>query len=81
MKNESPMLLLTINNSIGNKNKHMVISELIELFEKKENFSTIENYAIDKIQTEATPQEIEFFTNKYNIPKVNLDYILSIKPY
>lgn len=81
MKEEYPMLLATVNNSIGDRNKHMKINELIKLFDVQEELTNIQKYAIDMIQTEATDQEINFFVNKYNIFQEKLNHILSIKPY
>lgn len=75
------MLLATINNSIGNINNHMTIQGLVDLFKKKRNYSNMEEYAIDMIQTEALPQEIEWFKDEYNISQTDIDYILSVKVY
>lgn len=75
------MLLSTINNSIGNKNNHLTIQELVSLFQKKDSYSDIEEYAIDIIQTEALPQEIEWFKDEYNISQSDINYILSVPIY
>ncbi len=42
----SPMLLATINNSIGNKNNHVSLEYLIDLFMKKKttDLSNIDKY-------------------------------------
>lgn len=78
------MLLCTINCSIGDKSKHFNADDICDLFlhiKEKNNLDIFEKYAIDIIQTEAMPQELEFFKNHYNIPQENIDYVLSIKPY
>ena len=53
-----PMLLLTVNNSIGNKKKHLTVENLCQLFNKEQNFSNAEKYALDTIKTEASPKEL-----------------------
>ena len=82
---ELPMLLSTINCSIGNEANHLTIDDLCDLFlnikEKECKLSTLEKYAICTMQDEALPQEFEFFKQKYNIPQENIDYVLSLKPY
>ncbi len=79
----SPMLLATINNSIGNKNNHVSLKYLIDLFMKKKttNLSNIDKYIIGTIQQEALEQEIEWFSQDYHIPMENIRYVLSINPY
>lgn len=77
-----PMLLLTINNSIGNKSKHFTIASLVELFEKQyENYTNLDKYAIDTIQTEASKSELMNFVEKFNISPDKVKYVLSINPY
>ncbi|WQW64668.1 hypothetical protein KVL31_05120 [Helicobacter pylori] len=79
----APMLLATINNSIGNKNNHVKLEYLIELFMKKKttNLSDIDKYIIGTIQQEALKQEIEWFSQDYHIPMENIQHVLSISPY
>ena len=48
----TPMLLSTVNNSIGDKNLHFTVDKLLELFNKKcSEFTELEKYAVDTIQT------------------------------
>lgn len=76
------MLLLTVNNSIGNKNNHFTVEELINLFDKKQkDFTNREKYSVDVIQTEADAFEINNFVEKHKISKEKVDYILSCKPF
>ncbi|MEJ8599344.1 hypothetical protein MMN18_01180 [Helicobacter pylori] len=79
----SPMLLATINNSIRNKNNHVSLEYLIDLFMKKKttDLSNIDKYIIGTIQQEALDQEIEWFSQDYHIPMENIQYALSINPY
>lgn len=82
--NESylPMLLLTVNNSIGDISKHFTSKKLIELFNKKSNtFNDLDKYAVETIQTEATKQEIANFKKLYNINSEKINYLLSCNPY
>jgi len=76
-----PMLLLTVNNSIGNKKNHLTIESLCQLFSKSSNFSNVEKYALDTIKTEATPQELSWFSNDYHIPLSKLKHVLSTDLY
>ena len=77
-----PMLLLTINNSIGNKSKHFTSDKLVELFDKKYNeYSTLDKYAIDTIQTEASDIELNNFIKKFNISADKVKYVLSVNLY
>lgn len=77
-----PMLLLTINNSIGNKEKHFTTDSLIKLFNKKlDEYSNLDKYAVDTIQSEASKTELENFTKKFNISIDKVKYVLSINPY
>lgn len=77
-----PMLLLTVNNSIGNKSKHFTIDSLLQLFSKKlEDYSNLDKYAVDTIQTEASQIEIDNFIKKFNISANKMKYVLSINPY
>ena len=80
-----PPLLLTINCSIGDKNRHLSVEGLCDLLlhikDKENHLTQIERYAITMIKEEALPQEIEWFKQRYNIPQENIDYALSIKPY
>jgi len=75
------MLLLTVNNSIGNKKNHLTIESLCQLFSKSSNFSNVEKYALDTIKTEATPQELSWFSNDYHIPLSKLKHVLSTDLY
>ncbi|EFX42148.1 hypothetical protein HSUHS5_0413 [Helicobacter suis HS5] len=79
----APMLLATINNSIGNKDKHVSLEYLIGLFmdKKTTNLSNTDKYIIGTIQTEALEQEIEWFSQDYHIPMENILHVLSINPY
>jgi hypothetical protein len=76
-----PMLLLTVNNSIGNKKKHFTIEALCQLFNKNKDFSNVEKYALDTIKTEATQDEISWFSKDYHIPLSKVKYVLSINLY
>jgi hypothetical protein len=77
-----PMLLLTVNNSIGNKSKHFTINRLIQLFSKKvEQYSNLDKYAVDTIQTEATQTELNNFIKNFNIATDKVKYVLSVNPY
>lgn len=76
-----PMLLLTVNNSIGNKKNHLTIDALCQLFTKKSDFSNLEKYALDTIKTEATEQEIAWFSQDYHIPLTTLKHVLSTDLY
>ena len=73
-----PMLLLTVNNSIGNKKKHFTIESLCQLFNKEQDFSSVEKYALDTIKTEASPEELSWFSKDYHIPLSKMKYVLSI---
>ena len=78
----TPMLLSTVNNSIGDKNLHFTVDKLLELFNKKcSEFTELEKYAVDTIQTEATTYEINSFNNYFHINSKNIDYLLSCQPY
>ncbi len=77
-----PMLLLTVNNSIGNKAKHFTNTSLVELFNKKfEEYSNLDKYAIDTIQSEASKAELNNFIKKFNISTDKVKYVLSVNPY
>jgi len=76
------MLLLTVNNSIGNIKNHFTVESLCQLFNKTDKFSNHEKYALDIIKTEATQEELEWFSNEYNITLSKIEYILSLDiPY
>ena len=75
------MLLLTVNNSIGNKKNHLTVQSLYQLFNKNSNFSNVEKYALDTIKTEATQEEILWFSQDYNIPLSKLKHVLSTNLY
>ena len=77
----SPILLSTINNSIGNKKNHITVQDLCNLFNGKKVFNDLDKYVIDTIQTEATEDELANFKKSYHIPSKNIEYILSINPY
>lgn len=78
----NPMLLSTINSSIGDKKLHFTVEKLLSLFNKEYNaFTELEKYAIEIIQTEATIQEINNFKKNFKINSENIDYLLSCKPY
>ena len=77
-----PMLLLTVNNSIGNKSKHFTVNSLIQLFNKKlEEYTNLDKYAVDTIQTEASKTEFNNFIKKFNISSDKVNYVLSVNPY
>ena len=77
----SPLLLSTINNSIGNKKNHFTVEDLCVLFNEKSTYTDLDKYVIDTIQTEATKDELENFKNTYHIPSNKIKYVLSINPY
>ena len=78
----TPMLLSTINNSIGDKNSHFTVDKLLELFNKKCNeFTELEKYAVDTIQTEVTSYELDSFKKYFHINSKSIDYLLSCQPY
>jgi len=76
-----PMLLLTVNNSIGNKKNHLTVEALCQLFNKNSNYSNVEKYALDTIKTEATEEEISWFSKDYHIPLSTLKHVLSTDLY
>ena len=76
-----PMLLLTVNNSIGNKKKHFTIDNLCQLFNKKQNFTNVEKYALDTINTEASTEELSWFSKDYHIPLSKIKHVLSSNFY
>ncbi|WP_188109430.1 hypothetical protein [Sulfurimonas indica] len=76
-----PMLLLTVNNSIDNKKKHFTIDKLCRLFNKEQNFTNVEKYALDTIKTEALPEELSWFSKDYHIPLSKIKHVLSISLY
>ncbi len=71
-----PMLLLTVNNSIGNKKKHFTVENLCQLFNKEQDFSSVEKYALDTIKIEASPEESSWFSKDYHIPLSKMKYLL-----
>lgn len=71
-----PMLLLSVNSSIGDTKTHLTEGDLVQLFYKKK-YSPIEEYAIGVIQTEASQEEINYFKEKHNIPQEVIDNVLS----
>ena len=77
----SPILLSTINNSIGNKKNHITAQDLCNLFNGKKVHNDLDKYVIDTIQTEASKDELENFKNTYHIPSSKIKYVLSINPY
>ena len=80
-KRFNPMLLLTVNNSIGDKKKHFTVDDIIRIFHKRGHFTMMQNYAVKTIQTEATKEEIEQFTQEYSIPNEDVDTLLSAPTY
>ena len=74
-----PMLVGTVNNSIGNEKNHFTAKSLKELFFKKGNFTSLDRYAIDIIQTEATKSEIDCFAKNYQILEKNISYRATCK--
>ena len=76
-----PMLLLTVNNSIGNKKKHFTVENLCQLFNKEQDFSNVEKYALDTIKTEASPEELSWFSKDYHIPLSKIKHVLSTNFY
>lgn len=76
------MLWLTVNNSIGNKSKHFTIKSLVQLFNKKlTDYSNLDKYAVDIIQTEASKAELNNFIKKFYITSDKVDNVLSVDPY
>ena len=65
----TPLLLSTINNSIGNKKNHFTVEDLYILFNEKNTYSDLDKYVIDTIQTEATADELANF-------KKNLSHLI-----
>ncbi len=76
-----PMLLLTINNSIGNKKKHLTVDDLCQLFDKKQDLSNLEKYALETIKTEASSEELSWFSKDYHIPLSKIKHALSANFY
>jgi len=76
-----PMLLLTVNNSIGNRKKHFTIDNLCQLFTKEQNFTNVEKYALDTIKTEASTEELSWFSKHYHIPLSKIKHVLSSNFY
>ncbi len=76
-----PMLLLTVNNSISNKKKHFTVEDLCQLFNKEQNFSSVEKYVLDTIKTEASPEELSWFSKDYHIPLSKMKHVLSTDFY
>ncbi len=76
-----PMLLLTVNNSIGNKKKHFTVENLCQLFNKEQDFSSVEKYALDTIKTEASLEELSWFSKDYHIPLSKIKHALSANFY
>lgn len=77
----NPMILSTVNSSIGNKKNHLTVDELCNLFKKKSKYTELDKYVIDIIQTESSKCEIESFAKNFNISKKDIGYILSISSY
>lgn len=77
----SPLLLSTINNSIGSKKNHITVQDLCNLFNGKKVLNDLDKYIIDTIQTEATENELANFKKIYHIPSEKIKYVLSINPY
>ncbi len=78
----SPMLLLTVNNSVGDRKKHVNTEYLVKLFMNPPSvLSKTDRYVIETIQTESCLLEIDMFAKDYNIPKKNVEHILSIDAY
>ena len=76
-----PMLLLTVNNSISNKKKHFTVEDLCQLFNKEQKFSSVEKYVLDTIKTEASPEELSWFSKDYHIPLSKMKHVLSTDFY
>ena len=77
-----PMLLLTVNNSIGDKKSHFTTEKLLGLFDKKcSEFTDLDKYAVETIQTEATIQELSSFKEFFHINSEKIDYLLACHPY
>lgn len=79
--NDYPMLLATVNNSIGNIKNHLTLEELCKVFHKKENFSMKEQYLIKTIKTEAKEWEVDSFSKNFNISKPTINNVLSTPTY
>jgi hypothetical protein len=76
-----PMLLLTVNNSMGNKKKHFTINNLCQLFNKEQDFTNVEKYALDTIKAEASSEELSWFSKHYHIPLSKIKHVLSSNFY
>ncbi len=50
-------------------------------FNKSKDFSNVEKYALDTIKTEATQEEISWFSQDYHIPLSKVKHVLSINLY
>lgn len=80
--NFKPMLLLTVNNSIGNPSLHLNIEDLVLIFSKEQNnYTNIDKYVVDTIQTESTKNEFDDFVIDYKIDSNKASYVLSCIPY
>lgn len=75
---------MTVNCSIGDKNKHFTPKELYDLLANarhKSHFTYRERYAITTIQDEALPQEIEWYMRDFDITQEQMNYIMSLDVY
>ena len=70
----TPMLLSTVNNSIGDKNLHFTVDKLLELFNKKcSEFTELEKYAVDTITVDGVEITKDRVVGEYNIFKFTLN--------
>lgn len=76
-KSKPVMLLSTVNCSIGNKKKHFTLTDLKNLFYKKEPLNVYDKYALKTIKNEALEEEIVDFTNYYRISPKRVATVLS----
>lgn len=83
MKPITPMLLLSANCSISDRNKHLSVEELKNLFMSvgSRELSEVEKYVVEVIQSEAHPQEIKNFQTRYHIPQERIDTLMSYDSY
>jgi hypothetical protein len=73
-------ILLDINCSIGNENKHLTIEQVVKLFDKKvEEFDVFDRYAVNILRTESSKESIDAFVKEHNISNEKLEYIINVE--
>lgn len=77
------MLLLSANCSISDRNKHLSVEELKNLFMSvgSRELSEVEKYVVEVIQSEVHSQEIKNFQTRYHIPQERIDTLMSYDSY